>query len=90
MSHPAPSNLFKSTRRYPAWLCTAVLVLATGGPALGKDPVQQEITRDFEKTVALSGNQGLSLDHRFGTRTHPRRFRPRGENLRENPRAGSQ
>ena len=66
MSHPTPGNLFKTTRRYPAWLCAAVLVLGTGGPALGKDPAQREITRDFQKTVALSGNQGLSLDHRFG------------------------
>jgi hypothetical protein len=66
VSHPAPGNLFKNARRYPAWLGSAVLLFSTGSPALGRDPGQQEVTRDFAKTVTLSGNQGLSLDHRLG------------------------
>jgi hypothetical protein len=28
--------------------------------------VQDEVKRDFQKTVTLSGNQGVSLDHRLG------------------------
>jgi len=34
--------------------------------AFANNAAQNEVTRDFQKTVALSGNQGVSLDHRFG------------------------
>jgi len=40
------------------------LLAATSSLAAGNG--QDEVTRSFQKTVALSGNQGLSLDHRFG------------------------
>ena len=66
MKFPAPSNLFKAAPRHPAWLFCAVLFCFVNGPALATEPGQQEVTRDFARTMTLSGNQGLSLDHRFG------------------------
>ena len=35
-------------------------------PLYANGRCQEEVTRDFEKTFTLSGNQGLSLDHRLG------------------------
>ena len=66
MKFPAPSNLFKAAARHPAWLSCAILFFSLNGPALATEPGQQEVTRDFTKTMTLSGNQGLSLDHRLG------------------------
>src|SRR5256885_8061835 len=48
------------------WLLSAILLLAVSAPAFANDPAQDEATRDFEKIFTLSGNQGFSLDHRFG------------------------
>lgn len=66
MSHPVPSKLVLQARHYSAWLCSTLLFFYASGPAFGGEPAQQEVTRNFEKTITLSGNQGLSLDHRLG------------------------
>jgi len=47
-------------------LLFAVALLLSAVPARANRKVQNEVTRDFQKTVTLSGNQGVSLDHRFG------------------------
>jgi hypothetical protein len=69
VNRPAYGNFPKQPRSV-AWLFSPILFLAllvaTGLPAFATDPAQEEVTRDFEKTFTLSGNQGLSLDHRFG------------------------
>jgi len=51
------------------------LLAATSSLAAGNG--QDEVTRSFQKTVALSGNQGLSLDHSLWPSAHSRRRRPR-------------
>jgi hypothetical protein len=43
-----------------------VLVFSVNLPAFGNNSGQDEVKRDFQKTVTLSGNQGVSLDHRLG------------------------
>jgi hypothetical protein len=54
-----------------AGLGRATLFVAAALPLLAsavfaKGPAQNEVTREFAKTVTLSGTQGVSLDHRFG------------------------
>ena len=66
MKLPAQASSFASKSRGAAWLLSAALTLSAGFPAFANDPAQDEVTRDFEKTFTLSGNQGFSLDHRFG------------------------
>jgi len=63
---PVPSRSSSMAHMRSAWFLSAVLLLASSVPAVASDPAQEEVTRDFEKTVMLSGKQGLSLDHRMG------------------------
>jgi len=49
-----------------AQLLAAALFFAANIPAYASGGVQEEVTRDFEKSFTLSGNQGFSLDHRLG------------------------
>jgi hypothetical protein len=63
---PAPGSWLALRLRDAVWLLFAALALSATVPAFANDPAQDEVTRDFEKTLTLSGNQGLSLDHRFG------------------------
>src|SRR5689334_2734640 len=51
--------------RRAAAVLGAILVLVAAS-ASGRGATQNEVTRDFQKTVTLSGNQGVSVDHRFG------------------------
>lgn len=56
---------------YRAQVCRAavvagVLLLAASAARAGNSP-EDQVQRTFEKTVVLSGNQGVSLDNRFGT-----------------------
>jgi hypothetical protein len=44
----------------------AALLLAANAPLRATSSAQNGVQRDFQKTVTLSGNQGVSLDHRFG------------------------
>ena len=67
MKFPARRDFHHATHsRAAAWLSCAVLLFASSVPTLAKDPAQEEVTRDFEKSFTLSGNQGFSLDHRLG------------------------
>ncbi|HKF26038.1 MAG TPA: hypothetical protein VKB24_08680, partial [Candidatus Acidoferrum sp.] len=62
MKHPVRKSARSAARTalflaaWPFWLA----------PAYANRAVQNEVTRDFQKTVTLSGNQGVSVDHRFG------------------------
>ncbi|HUI75986.1 MAG TPA: hypothetical protein VLX32_13635 [Candidatus Acidoferrum sp.] len=57
---------FGSVNTLPVALALAALSFAPAVGAAASGRPQDEITRNFEKTVTLSGNQGLSLDHRLG------------------------
>src|SRR6266851_9230266 len=48
-----------------AGLLSALLVLA-GKPALAANPGQEQISKDFQKTVTLSAGQSVSVEHKFG------------------------
>src|SRR6266699_3837218 len=66
MSHTQP--IFR--RRLPrpaavAGLLSALLVLA-GKPALAANPGQEQISKDFQKTVTLGAGQSVSVEHKFG------------------------
>jgi DUF4097 and DUF4098 domain-containing protein YvlB len=56
----------KSLRRLLAVLAFAALALASAVRAEENGNPQDEVTRSFEKSLTLTGNQGLSLDHRLG------------------------
>src|SRR6516164_3620150 len=60
----------RGTRRLAGLGRTALLVAAAlpllASPAFANSPAQNEVTREFQKTVTLTGAQGVSLDHRFG------------------------
>src|SRR6266700_4156436 len=48
-----------------AGLLSALLVLA-GKPALAANPGQEQISKDFQKTVTLGAGQSVSVGHKFG------------------------
>src|SRR5713226_8196780 len=48
-----------------AGLLSALLVLA-GKPALAANPGQEQISKDFQKTVTLGAGQSVSVEHKFG------------------------
>src|ERR1043166_194313 len=49
-----------------AALAFAMTLPRLAAPAFANSPAQNEVTRDFQKTVTLGGTQGVSIDHRFG------------------------
>jgi DUF4097 and DUF4098 domain-containing protein YvlB len=51
---------------YLALVAGAVFLLVTSAARAERNP-EDQIERTFEKTVTLTGNQGLSLDNRFGS-----------------------
>src|SRR5437773_12205830 len=48
-----------------AALLSGLLVLA-GKPALAAKPGQEQISKDFQKTVTLGAGQSVSVEHKFG------------------------
>src|SRR6266567_4729362 len=66
MSHTQP--IFRRGLLRPAavaGLLSALLVLA-GKPALAANPGQEQISKDFQKTVTLGAGQSVSVEHKFG------------------------
>ena len=66
MKLPALSTAARKKTGGAAWLLCAALFFSANIPAFASDPAQEEVTRHFEKSFTLSGNQGFSLDHRLG------------------------
>ncbi len=60
-----------------ALLCAAILLGATASPALAASPGQEQVTRDFQKTLSLGAGQSFRIEHKFGE------IRIHGESSRE-------
>jgi DUF4097 and DUF4098 domain-containing protein YvlB len=54
------------TRRYRAMGLVAALLMGATAANASNNP-EDQVQKSFEKTVALTGTQGLSLDNRFGS-----------------------
>ena len=65
----------------------SALLLAADKPVLAGNSAQEQVSRDFQKTVTLGAGQSVRVEHKFGE-VRLQRIRPRGQNLRHNPRAG--
>jgi hypothetical protein len=66
MNQPRPS-IGKGVGGHAAmagWLCA--LVFAAGQCAVGANRGQEEVSRDFQKTVTLGAGQSIHIEHKFG------------------------
>jgi hypothetical protein len=63
--------------RRHSWLCAAVLLACTPAATSAAEPGQQEVSRDFLKTLTLSPGQTFRIENKFGD------VRVRGEGGRD-------
>ena len=58
-------------------LCAAALLAVSAAPARGGSPGQEQVTRDFQKTLSLPASQSFRIENKFGE------VRIHGESSRE-------
>ena len=58
-------------------LCAAILLAVTASPARASNPGQEQVTRDFQKTLSLGAGQSFRIENKFGE------IRIHGESSRE-------
>ncbi len=58
-------------------LCAATLLAVTASPARAANPGQEQVTRDFQKTLSLGARQSFRIENKFGE------IRIHGESSRE-------
>jgi len=58
-------------------LCAAALLAVTTSPARAANPGQEQVTRDFQKTLSLGAGQSFRIENKFGE------IRIHGESSRE-------
>src|SRR5258708_13202182 len=58
-------------------LCAATLLVVAATSAGGANPGQQQVTRDFQKTLSLGAGQSFRIENKFGE------VRIHGESSRE-------
>jgi len=44
----------------------SALLLFAGKPALAENSAQEQVSRDFQKTVTLGAGQSVRVEHKFG------------------------
>jgi len=47
-------------------LCAATLLAVTASPARAANPGQEQVTRDFQKTLSLGAGQSFRIENKFG------------------------
>ncbi len=47
-------------------LCAATLLAVTASPARAANPGQEQVTRDFQKTLSLGARQSFRIENKFG------------------------
>jgi len=56
---------FGKVTTYRALVLCGALVFSAAGASANKNP-EDQVQKSFEKTITLTGSQGVSLDNRFG------------------------
>src|SRR5580700_12178319 len=65
-------NFTASISREGSWRSAAVagvlctLLVMTGMPVLAANSAQEQVSRDFQKTVTLGAGQSVRVEHKFG------------------------
>ena len=63
---PTPSKAARSLRSKSAPLLLSLAATLVAVPLYAAAPAQQEVSRDFQKTLPLGAGQSVSVEHKFG------------------------
>src|SRR5215470_1883745 len=64
--HPTQPRLEHCRRLRIAALLLSLAMFLFAVPTYGATPAQQEVSRDFQKTLALAPGQSVAVEHKFG------------------------
>jgi hypothetical protein len=66
VSDSQQSGRLVSRSKYHVLFCAAVLLAGSPWSTMARDPGQEQVTRDFQKTLSLGAGQSFRIENKFG------------------------